>query len=107
MPRPTPRLAPVTTATRPRRSGASHVIAGALPVQRGLLLRRRERPRGLRATLLAEREAKLARRAQAVGMVGPERRARPLPIERAAGGAAGAAVLARNPLPGTPKPPHR
>src|SRR4051812_49579034 len=104
MPRPTPRLAPVTTATRPRRSGASHVIAGALPVQRGLLLRRRERPRGLRATLLAEREAKLARRAQAVGMVGPERRARLVPIERAEEGAGGGRGPAPHPPCGRPKP---
>src|SRR3954471_23633174 len=107
MPRPTPRLAPVTTATRPRRSGAVQVIAAALPVQRGLLLRRRERPRGLRAALLAEREPQVARRAQAVGMVGAEGRARLVEIERAEQVALEVAVLARHLLRGSPNRRHR
>ena len=42
------------------------VRTGSLTVQRGLLLRRRERPGGLAPALLAEDEAHLRRRAQAV-----------------------------------------
>ena len=45
-------------------------------MQRRLLLRVREGPRGLAAALLAEHEPQLAGRAQALGMVGTERRAR-------------------------------
>src|SRR6185295_19035632 len=110
MPRPTPRLAPVTTATRPRRSGACQVMAPyAGPrsaVQRGLLLRGRERPRRLRAPLLAEVEPQLPRRAQSVGMVGPERRARFVVIERTQEVALEVAVLARNLLRGSPNLRH-
>src|SRR3954447_20248518 len=50
--------------------------ARKLAVQRGLLLSARKRPGGLPAALLAEDEVHLLRRAQALGMVGPERRAR-------------------------------
>src|ERR1700754_4305640 len=102
MPRPTPRLAPVTTATRSRRSGAAQVMAAAplLAVQRGLFLRRREGPRGLRAALLAEREPQLARRAQAVGMIGPERGAGLVEVQRAEQIAPEVAVVARHLLRG-------
>src|SRR3954469_19098605 len=46
---------------------------GASTVQRGLLLGVGKRPGGGRAALLAEVEAHLARRPQALGMVGTER----------------------------------
>src|SRR3954466_1353283 len=99
-PRPTPRLAPVTTATRPRRSGAAQ-LKGRSAMERGLLLRRRERPRRLRPALLAEGEAQLARRPQTVGMVGPEGRARLLEVERAQEVASEVALLARHLLRGS------
>ena len=63
-------------------------------VKRGLLLRRRERPRGLAPALLAEHEAQLARRAQPLRMVGPERRARLVECERAQPVAPEEAILA-------------
>ena len=52
-------------------------------MQRCLLLGGRERPGGLAAALLAEHEAQLARRAQALRAVGPEGRARLVELERA------------------------
>src|SRR4051794_4309424 len=99
-PRPTPRLAPVTTATRPRRSGPAQVT-GPSAMERGLLLRRGERPRRLRAALLAEGEAQLARRAQTVGVVGPEGRARLVEVERTEEVAPEVALLARHLLRGS------
>ena len=69
-------------------------------MQGGLLLRRGERPRGLGAALLAEGEAQLARRAQAVGVVGPERRAGLVLAQRAQQVAAEVAVVARHLLAG-------
>src|SRR3954469_3096823 len=125
MPRPTPRLAPVPPATRPWRPAASRVIVASLrrqgpgrpgprplAMQRRLLLRRRERPRGLRPALLAEREAQLARRgagvggARAVGVVRAERRARLVEIERTEEVALEVAVLARHLLRGSTNRRH-
>src|SRR3954454_14817774 len=51
-------------------------------VQRGLLLRAGKRPGGLRAPLLAKREAQLLRRPQPVGAVGTERDARLREVQR-------------------------
>src|ERR1700755_2903286 len=113
MPSPTPRLAPVTRATRSGRSGGCQVIAGppgrpasASAVQRGLLLRRRERPRRLRAPLLAEVEPQLPARPERVGRVGPERRTRLVEIECTEEVALEVAVLARNLLRGSPNLRH-
>ena len=69
-------------------------LTDALRVQGGLLLRGRERPRSLTAALLAKDEAHLARRAQAVGMIGPVGRAGLVEIQRAEHVAAKEAVLA-------------
>src|SRR4051794_10456855 len=68
-------------------------------VQRGLLLCRREGPDGLGAPLLAEGEAQLARRAQALRPVRAERRARLLEGQRAQRVASEVARLARDLLP--------
>ena len=109
MPRPTPRLAPVTTATRPRRSGGCQLMAAPAgprsAVQRGLLLRGRERPRRLRqARARRKRQRTCCGGRSPVGMVGPERRARLVEIERTEEVALEVAVLARNLLCGQPEP---
>ncbi len=70
-----------TSQPRPPRCGKQRAALRArrprarLCVQRRLLGRGRERPDGPRAVLAAEHEAQLLRRAQALGMVGTERRA--------------------------------
>ena len=65
-------------------------------VQRGLLLGAREGPGGLAPALLAEDEAHLGRGPQAVGMIGPERRARLVQFQRAQALAGEEALLARD-----------
>src|SRR5918997_1238523 len=59
---------------------------GTLPpisgVQRGLLLRARQRPRHLAPALLPEDESHLLRRAQSLGMVGAERRTWRVAVQR-------------------------
>src|SRR5215218_1724414 len=65
-----------------------------LRVQRSLLLRARQRPRDLAAPLLAEHEAHLLRRAQPVRVVGAERRAGSVAVQRAQHVAPEEAVLA-------------
>jgi hypothetical protein len=62
--------------------GLASTRARLLGVHRGLLLGRRERPRGPRAPLLAEDEPELLRRAQ-LRLVGTERGARLGQVERA------------------------
>ena len=57
---------------------------------------RRERPGGLAPALLAEDEAHLGRRPQAVRVIGPERRARLVELERAEAVAREEALLARD-----------
>src|SRR3954453_6563655 len=68
-------------------------------VQRGLLLCRREGPDRLGAPLLAEGEAQLARRAQALRAVRAGRRARPPQGQSAQRVASEVARLARDLLP--------
>ena len=71
-------------------------VKDGVQVERGLLLSRRERPCGLAAALLAEHEAQLRRRAQPLGVIGPERRARLVELERAQAVAGEEALLARD-----------
>src|SRR4051812_29105203 len=68
--------------------------SGLLGVKGGLLLRVRERPGGLPATLLPEHEAELLRRPQPLRMVGAERRAGLVQRQRAEHVLAKEAVLA-------------
>src|SRR5215207_5581730 len=81
-------------AARP--SGASAARPRVLRVERRLLLGAGEGPRGLRAALLAEGEAQLPRRPQALGMVGPEGRAGLVEGQRAERVAPEVAGLARD-----------
>ena len=80
----------------PRRERDERRGGAALTVQGGLLVRAGEGPRGRGAALLAEGEAQLARRAQAVGMVRPEGRAGLVEVQRAQQVAAEVAVVARD-----------
>src|SRR6185295_3493340 len=64
--------------------------------QRRLLVRAGERPRGGRAAVLAEGEAQLARRAQAVGMSGPEGRAGLVEVQSTEQVATEVALVARD-----------
>src|SRR4051794_15635875 len=82
-----PRAVGKPSPARPRTGSA---------VQRRLLLGSRERPRSLRATLLAEVEPKLTRWPQAVRVIRAERRARLVQIERAQQVAAEVALIARD-----------
>src|SRR3954463_1638873 len=77
---------PNSSSTAARILMARHPTPAPAPpsaVQRGLLLRVGEREGGGRPVLLAEVEAQLARRAQALRMVGAERRARLVERQRA------------------------
>ena len=109
MPRPTPRLAPVTTATRPRRSGACQVMAPSAGRVSGAARpapARSGTPTRPACDAPGGREPQLARRAESVGMVGPERGARLVEIERTEEIALEIAVLARNLLRGSPNLRH-
>src|SRR5262245_62954647 len=82
-------------------------------MQRRLFLCAREGPGGLRPTLLTEREAQLARWAQAVRVVGSERRSLLVEVEGGEQVAAEVAVVARHLLRCSPtlrhvpaRPPH-
>src|SRR3954452_4307041 len=74
--------------------GAPGFSSGRLCLQANLFLSARERPADLAPALLAEHEAQLARRPQALRMVGPERGARLVELERAEAGACEEALLA-------------
>jgi hypothetical protein len=65
----------LTVALVTERAGVQRVlVVGRSGVQRDLLARRGERPGDLETTLLAEVEAQLAGRTQALRMIGTERR---------------------------------
>src|SRR6478735_10530784 len=69
---------------------------GSLTEASGLFLRRREGPHGLPAALLAEDEAQLLGRAQPLGVIRPERRARFFESEGTEAVAGEEALLARH-----------